>query len=52
MSSTVVISLHGYNQLIFMAILSYQRKPLICADIKQREIWEWRDHTPLGELLL
>ena len=31
----------------FSHYAGYPSKPLMRIDVKRREIWEWRDHTPL-----
>src|SRR5688572_15378964 len=45
MSRAVVTSLYCHNHLISLVMLDCQRQPLMCIDVKRREIWEWSDHT-------
>jgi hypothetical protein len=41
----VIASLHCHYHLISLVMQDGRRKPLMRTDVKQRESWEWRDHT-------
>ena len=45
MSREVVAILYCHKYLISLVRLDRQRKLLMRADVKRREIWEWSDHT-------
>jgi hypothetical protein len=45
----VIASLHCHYHLISLVMQDGRRKPLMRTDVKQRESWEWRDHTPLRQ---
>jgi hypothetical protein len=47
MSREVVAILYYHKYLISLVRLDRQRKLLMRADVKRREIWEWSDHTPM-----
>ena len=47
MSREVVTTPYSHNHLISLVMLDRQSQPLMRTDVRRREIWEWRDHTPV-----